>query len=78
MNTQKALIPGLGGAGASITFACTDAQDTVLATATCGSALNENPSYVRVTVTIPFQVLTPLLSMVAPSTLVSTSHIQIP
>jgi hypothetical protein len=78
MQTQKALVPGLGGTGASITFACTDADDNVLTSAVCGSGLNETPSYVRVTVTVPFSVVTPLLSMVAPSTLVSTSHIQLP
>lgn len=71
VNTQKALVPGLGGAGSSITFRCTDAADTVQAT--CSRGL-----FVRVTVSVPFSVLTPLLSMVAPTTMTSTSHIQIP
>jgi hypothetical protein len=34
--------------------------------------------YVRVEVTVPFTVLTPLLNMVAPSTLSSVSHVKIP
>lgn len=70
--TQKGLIPGLGGTGSSITFACTDASDTVLSSG-CVSG-----QFVRVTVTLPFRVVTPLLGMVAPSTLTSTSHVQIP
>jgi hypothetical protein len=74
MNTQKGLIPGLGGAGASIAFECTDVSDTVVAN--CGS-LSDSDYYVRVTVSVPFSVLTPLLSMVAPATLTSTSHIQL-
>ncbi|HEU4672423.1 MAG TPA: TadE family protein [Candidatus Limnocylindrales bacterium] len=74
INTQKALIPGLGGAGSSITFTCTDVSDTVVAN--CGSDSGAD-YYVRVTVTVPFSVLTPLLSMVAPTTLTSTSHIQL-
>jgi Flp pilus assembly protein TadG len=75
INTQKALIPGLGGPGSSITFACTDVSDTVVAGA-CG-AQNDADYYVRVTVTVPFSVLTPLLSMVAPTTMTSVSHIQL-
>jgi Flp pilus assembly protein TadG len=74
--TQKGLVPGLGGAGASITFACTDASDTVVA-GVCGGDPNKD-YYVRVTVSVPFSVVTPLLSMVAPRTITSVSHIQIP
>ncbi len=74
VNTQKGLIPGLAGSGASITFTCTDVSDTVVAN--CGSD-SSTDYYVRVTVTVPFSVITPLLSMVAPTTLSSTSHIQL-
>lgn len=70
--TQKKLIPGLGGPGASIVVQCTDMVDASLSNATCRSG-----DFVRVSVTIPFQVLTPLISMFAPSTLSSTTHIQI-
>ena len=37
-----------------------------------------DPLYIRVTVQVPFSVLTPVLSMVAPSTLQSTAHVQVP
>jgi len=78
INTQKGLIPGLGGAGASITFACTDVSDNVVTTAACGGGISTTGNYVRVTVSVPFSVVTPLLGMVAPTTITSTSHIQIP
>lgn len=78
INTQKALIPGLGGAGASISFQCTDVSDSVLTTARCGAGLNGSESFVRVTVSVPFSVVTPLLGMIAPRTMTSTTHIQIP
>ncbi|HEY3523901.1 MAG TPA: TadE/TadG family type IV pilus assembly protein [Candidatus Limnocylindrales bacterium] len=69
--TQKGLVPGLGGAGASITFACTNEADTVQPKCVPGN-------FVRVSISVPFSVVTPLLSMVAPSTLTSVTHIQIP
>jgi Flp pilus assembly protein TadG len=75
INTQKGLIPGLGSAASSITFSCTtvsDAPDTDSGTS-CNSG-----SFVKVTVAVPFSVITPILSMVAPSTLRSTAHIQVP
>jgi Flp pilus assembly protein TadG len=76
--TQKGLIPGMGSPSSSVTFACTTVSDVVVTgNQTCsggsGAAL-----YVRVTVAVPFSVLTPLLSMVAPSTLQSTAHVQVP
>ena len=71
--TQEGLVPGLGGTGSTIAFQCTDITDTALSNTTCMSG-----EFVRVTVSVPFQVLTPLLSMVAPTTLTSTSHIQLP
>jgi Flp pilus assembly protein TadG len=69
-NTQKGLIPGLVDSG--ITAACTDENDAVVPLVDCSGAY-----YVKVTVTVPFSVLTPLVSMVAPTTMTSTSHIQI-
>lgn len=70
--TQKGLVPGLAGAGASITYTCTDITDAAI-TGNCKSG-----DFVRVRVVVPFSVITPLLSMVAPATLSSTSHVQIP
>jgi Flp pilus assembly protein TadG len=75
VNVQKGLVPGLGGTGSSITFTCTDASDTDVSS-TCGID-DQKEYYVRVTVSVPFSVITPLLSMVAPTTLTSTSHIQL-
>lgn len=73
LSTQEAMIPGLGGAGSNVTYACTSITDATLSSTSCASG-----SFVRVTVTLPFQVLTPLLNMVAPATLGSTTHVQIP
>jgi hypothetical protein len=47
--------------------------DTALSNSACRSG-----SFVRVTVTVPFHVVTPLLGMVAPATLTSSSHVQLP
>lgn len=73
LSTQGALIPGLGGTGSSVTYVCTDITDTTLPSTDCPSG-----SFVKVTVSVPFSVLTPVLSMVAPSTLTSTTHVKIP
>jgi Flp pilus assembly protein TadG len=74
IDTQKGLIPGLGSAASSITFDCTTVSDVSDPASTgCKSG-----NFVKVTVTVPFSVLTPILSMVAPSTLQSTAHIQVP
>lgn len=71
--TQRVLVPGLGGTGSTTTYACTTITDAVLPAVGCPSG-----AFVRVTVTVPFQVITPLLSMVGPATLSSTSHVQLP
>jgi len=73
INTQKNLIPGLASASSSIAFACTDVTDTTLSTTTCSPG-----DYVKVTVSVPYSALTPVLSMVAPTTLVASAHIQVP
>ena len=75
--TQKGLIPGLGSPSSSVTFACTTVSDVVVTgNQTCAGGHED--LYIRVTVTVPFSVLTPVLSMVAPSTLQATAHIQVP
>ena len=71
--TQRNLVPGLSAPGAVIAIQCTTITDTSLSNATCRSG-----SFVRVTVSVPFRVVTPMLSMVAPTTLSSASHIQVP
>jgi hypothetical protein len=71
--TQRGLVPGLGGTGSSISIQCTDITDLSLSNTSCRPG-----SFVRVTVSVPFRVVTPLLSMVAPATLTSTSHVQLP
>jgi Flp pilus assembly protein TadG len=73
INAQKNLVPGLGSPASSITFACTDVVDTTISTTSCPAG-----SYVKVTVSVPFSALTPVLSMVAPSTLVGSAHIEVP
>jgi Flp pilus assembly protein TadG len=71
--TQRSLVPGLADPAASITIGCTDITDSPISSAACGRG-----DFVRVEVRVPFSVITPLLSMVAPTTLSSTSHVKIP
>jgi Flp pilus assembly protein TadG len=78
INTQKNLVPGLADPSSSISFACTDVEDVTISTTTCSTGTNASPHFVKVTVSVPFSALTPVLSMVAPSTLVSSAHIQVP
>ena len=75
IDVQKKLIPGFGSAASTVTFTCTSISDTVVVSA--GSACPSG-SFVKVTVSVPYSAITPVLSMVAPSTLVSTAHIQVP
>jgi Flp pilus assembly protein TadG len=79
INTQKGLIPGLSDPAASITFACTSIDDSTYTPPDPGtSSVCPSGQFVKVTVSVPYAALTPILSMVAPSTLVSTAHIQVP
>ena len=83
IKTQKALVPGLGSAASSITFACTNVSDDAVTTAfppetACAGGTDGKLAFVRVTVSVPYAPLTPLLSMVAPTTLGSTAHVQVP
>jgi Flp pilus assembly protein TadG len=73
ISTQRNLVPGLGGTGSSIAIQCTSITDASLDNSDCRPG-----SFVRVVVSVPFRVITPLLSMVAPSTLTSSSHVQLP
>lgn len=68
---QKGLVPGMQSN--SVTFACTTVSDVVVAGTSCTSG-----NFVRITVSVPYAAITPVLSMVAPTTLVSTAHVQVP
>ena len=72
---QKNLIPGFGAPSSTITYTCTSISDVTVIplSGACPSG-----DYVKVTITVAYQAITPLLSMVAPSTLTSTAHIQVP
>jgi Flp pilus assembly protein TadG len=73
VNVQKGLIPGLGSASSSITYSCTDVSDVAISGTGCAGG-----NFVKVTVAVPYAALTPLLSMVAPTTLVASAHIEVP
>jgi hypothetical protein len=75
IGTQKGLIPGLGSG--TISFACVTVSDALETNISAGAACPRN-DFIRVTVTVAYSALTPVLSMVAPSTLSSTAHIHVP
>jgi Flp pilus assembly protein TadG len=76
--TQNSLVPGLADATAVVTYSCTDITDAAVAKSKVANSPCPSGDFVKVSVSVPFQVITPLLSMVAPSTLSSTTHIEIP
>jgi len=71
--TQKGLVPGLGDTSAAISFQCTDLADQDLDNSGCKSG-----QFVRVSISVPFSTVTPLLSFIGPITLSSTSHVELP
>ncbi|HEY6058608.1 MAG TPA: TadE family protein [Candidatus Limnocylindrales bacterium] len=71
--TQKNLVPGLADPSAKVTVVCTDVYDVVTSTTTCGPG-----DFVRVTVSVPFRVLTLAIGMSKPMTLGSTAHVEVP
>ena len=71
IDTQKRLVPGLGGPSSAIVFTCTNNIEVVQSRCDPGD-------FVEVTVTVPYSTLTPLLSMVAPTSLSATAHIEVP
>jgi Flp pilus assembly protein TadG len=77
VGTQRNLVPGLADPAATITFTCTTISDVTIAGTGCATT-SSRVAFVRVQVTVPFSVLTPILSMVAPSTLSSIAHVQVP
>lgn len=77
--TQQRLIPNL--IPGSITITCadiTDAPVTSTSTRPCDPT-NATPTvFIKVSVSVQYSALTPLLSMVAPKTLTSTAHVEVP
>ncbi len=74
VDAQKALVPGL--TNSSITIDCvdvTDATQTVAANSICPPG-----DYIRVTASMSFGLVTPLLPVPNPFTVSSTAHIQVP
>lgn len=71
--TQAKLVPGLGGPGSTVTYACTTVTDAALSSINCPSG-----EYVKVTVSVPFSAITPFLGGFLPSSLASTTHVQVP
>ena len=71
INTQKRMVPGLADPSSTIVFTCTNNIEVVQAECDPGD-------FVEVTVTVPFSTLTPILSMVAPSSLSASAHVEIP
>jgi Flp pilus assembly protein TadG len=71
IDVQKKLVPGLGGPSSTIAFTCTNNIEVVQAQCNPGD-------FVEVTVTVPFSTLTPVLSMVAPTSLSATAHVVVP
>jgi hypothetical protein len=65
------MVPGLADPNSTIVFTCTNNVEVVQAQCNPGD-------FVVVTVTVPFSTLTPLLSMVAPTSLSATAHIVVP
>ena len=72
--TQQRLIPNL--IPSSVTIACASISDvTITSTATSPC---ESGDFIRVTVSVQYSTLTPILSMIGPKTLTSTAHVEVP
>jgi TadE-like protein len=79
INTQKGLVPGM--TDSSVVIDCTDITDTQISVPSgsyCPAGSYPAFNYVRVKVTVPFSILTPLIPAPKDFTLSSVSHIQIP
>lgn len=71
INAQKAMLPGLQNS--NITIDCVDVGNNPVAVTT----ICPPGEYVRVTVTMSFRLVTPLLPVANPFTVSSTAHIQV-
>jgi Flp pilus assembly protein TadG len=72
--TQVRMLPNFSAS--SVTIACSTIADATVASTTTSPCRSGN--FIRVTVSVPFATLTPILSMVAPQTLVATAHVEVP
>lgn len=75
--TQQKLVPGFGGAGSTVTYACTSVTDAIVTDLRADGSC-PGGEFVRVTVSVPFSAITPFLGGFLPSSLSSASHVQIP
>lgn len=73
VNTQKQLVPGLSTSNIVIT--CVDVADAAV-TVPAGSFCPPF-DYIRVTASVSFSVITPLLPVPKPMTFSSTAHVQV-
>jgi Flp pilus assembly protein TadG len=72
--TQQRLVPNL--IPSSITIACSSISDVTIPSTADSPCASGN--FIRVTVSVQYSTLTPILSMVAPKTLTSTAHVEVP
>lgn len=72
--TQRKLVPNL--IASSVTIACSTISDVTVASTADQPC--ESGNFIRVTVSVQYSTLTPILSMVAPKTLTSTAHVEVP
>ena len=72
INTQKRLVPGLATSG--ITIDCTDMADATVTVAAGDFCPADD--FIRVTESVSFSVITPLLPVPRPMTFTSTAHVQ--
>lgn len=72
VNTQKQLVPGLANSG--VTIECSDMADATVTVA--AGAFCPADDFIRVTATVSFSVITPLLPVPRPMTFSSIAHIQ--
>ena len=75
--THQNLVPGFGGAGSTVTYACTDVTDATVTDLYPNGACPSR-QFVRVSVSVPFAAVTPFLGGFLPSSLSSASHVQVP
>jgi Flp pilus assembly protein TadG len=74
IDTQKSMVPGM--TQSSVVIVCTDIADTVLAAEPSGFC--PPGSFYRVTVTVPFNVITPFLPVPKDFSFSAISHVEIP
>lgn len=74
VDTQRALVPGL--TSSDITIDCVTVSNTPVALT--GTDVCPPGDYIRVSVSMSFQLVTPLLPIPNPFTVSSTAHVQVP